>query len=569
MNFKITSPNQHVFTLLFLLLANLAFAQEGYYRYWVELKDKDSTFNIQQPQEFLSQKSIDRRTKYHIAISETDLPVNKKYIKIIKEKGFRVIHSSKWLNAITIQSTKKNLIDSLSHLPFVSKIKYLGFLKFNDDENTPDEPISINEALSVLESKFDNKKSDYKDTNFYGKSYSQMNMLNIPKLHQMGFMGEGITIAIFDAGFKSANKIGVFKFAFDSSLVKGTKDFIERNNNVFDDDDHGIGVWSCMAAYKPYQLVGTSPKSNFWLLRTEYSSTESPIEETHWLAAAEFADSVGVDIINSSLGYSKFDDATLSYQYKDLDGKTTLISRAASMAAKKGILVLNSAGNDGGNDLNYLSAPADAFNVLSVGGVDEKRIYSSFSSVGPTADKRIKPDVAALGENVFIPSASNTFYQSNGTSYACPIVTGLVSCLLQSNPTKTNTEIFNAIRLSSSQYYAPDKFLGYGIPDAYLANKILGGDKEYALKKDLILDASVLADNKVHLTLFLHTSQKVTIVIEDTRNLQSPPVFSGTIECKNIGVNRITLEHLKKLPNGIFAVYIHAKDGVSSYLLKN
>ena len=558
-----------VFTAFIFFLTNMLYAQNGYYRYWIELKDKDSTFSIDKPLEFLSKKSIDRRLKYKIPITDNDFPVCSKYVSTIKEKGFRIIHTSRWLNSITVQTTKKNLIDSLSQVKFISKIKYLGLLKFDDAENNPDEPININEALSVLESKFDDSKSKNVDTNFYGKSYPQINMLNLVKLHQMGFMGEGITIAVLDAGYKNANKFSVFKFAFDSGHVVGTKDFIERNQNVFDDDDHGDGVWSCMAAYKPHELVGTSPKADFWLLRSEYAQTESPIEETHWLAAAEFADSVGVDIINSSVGYNQFDDPTLNYQFKDFDGKTTIISRAAGMAAKKGILVLSSAGNEGDNDWKYITAPSDALNILAVASVDEKKVHSSFSSIGPSSDKRMKPDVSVLGENVFIPSTSNTLYQSNGTSYSCPILTGMAACLLQANPNKTNTEIIAAIKTSSSQYDVPDKLLGYGIPDAELANKILGGDKEYSLKKDILIDVRFLNNDLLHLTIFSRTTQKIKVVIENVKTLQSPPIYIGNIDCKNVGVNRLKLTNLKNLPKGNYAVYIHSKDGVSSYMLNN
>ena len=568
-NLFIQSNKRIILTAFVLLFANQLFAQNGYYRYWVELKDKDSTFSISKPLDFLSQKAIDRRLKYTIPISITDFPVNTKYVKAIKNKGFRIIHTSKWLNAVTIQTTKKNLIDSLTQFEFISKIKYLGFLKFDDAENKTEETVDINEALSLLESKFENLKNKKIDTNFYGKSTTQINMLNLAKLHQMGFMGEGITVAVLDAGFKNANKISVFNYAFDSGHVVGTKDFIDRVNNVFNDDDHGVGVWSCMAAFKPHQLVGTSPKANYWLLRSEYAQTESPIEETHWLAAAEFADSVGADVINSSLGYSVFDDKTLSHQYKDLDGKTTIISQAASMASKKGILVINSAGNEGDNEWKYISAPGDALNILTVGGVDENKTRSSFSSIGPTADKRVKPDVVTLGENVYVPSSGNTVYQSNGTSYSSPILAGVSACLLQANPNKKNTEIIDAIKLSSSQYYAPDKLLGNGIPDAVLANKILGGDDEFPHKKDILMDAKFLNDLNLHLTYFTRTSQKITIVIEDIKKMNQKPVYTNSIRSKNMTVNRIKLTNLTHLPKGIYAVYFHSKDGVSSLLINN
>ncbi len=562
MNFKYT------LTLFLLFSINSLFAQDRYYRYWVELKDKDSVFDVQHPQQFLSIKSIQRREKYHISIVENDLPVSSKYVSIISSKGFRIIHKSKWLNAIAIQTVKPNLIDSIKNLPFVINVKNLGELKFTDEENKTEHAVDINEALSVLESKFDDTKNKETDSNFYGKSYTQVSMIKVDQLHNLGYMGQGVTIAVLDAGFKDAKKMDVFKYSFDSSHVLGSKDFVDRVNNVFDDDDHGDGVWSCMGAYKPYQLVGSSPKANFWLFRTEYAKTESPIEETHWLAASEFADSVGVDIISSSLGYNNFDDKNLNYQYKDLDGKTTIISRAASIAASKGILVVNSAGNEGDNDWKYLVAPADAKNILTVGGIDDKNIYSSFSSIGPSADKRIKPDVVALGENVWVPSTSGTYYQTNGTSFSCPIITGVAACLLQANIVRKNNEIIAALQLSSSQYFAPDKYLGYGIPDAVLANKILGGDKDFQLSKDIILDARMLKDNKIHLTIYSSSKQKINVVLENALDLKSQPLLKTVIDCKQ-GVTRVSFTQSQKIKTGTYAVYIHSKDGVNSYVFNS
>ncbi|MFI5221375.1 MAG: S8 family peptidase [Bacteroidia bacterium] len=558
--------NTFILLVLFWFVSS-AFAQEGYYRYWVTFKDKDSSFSVSRPQEFLSAKAIARREKFKIPVTASDLPVNKSYVAAVSAKGFKILHTSRWLNAITVQTVRKSFVDSLSVLPFVSSVKFIGLMKFTDEENSPDEPVEINEALSKLESKFSDGKKKIADTNYLGKSTVQMNMMNLPKLYKQGFYGKGITIAIFDAGFKNASKLDVFRFAFDSNHVKGTRDFVEANNNVFDDDDHGISVWSCMAAKKPFELIGTSPEADYWLLRTEYAPTESLIEETHWLAAAEFADSAGVDIISSSVGYNEFDDKSLNHVFKDLDGKTTIISKAASTAASKGIMIINSAGNEGDNDWKNIVAPADVQTILTVGSVDAKGKYSTFSSIGPTADKRIKPDVVTLGEDVWVPSVSGTYFQTKGTSYACPIVSGMIACLMQANPLKQNTEIISAIKLSSSNYFSPDKFIGSGIPDAGLANKMLGGDPDFPLSKDIVIDARILGDSKLYLTFYSRTAQKISFKMEDMRIESGFLFLAGTMDCKTPGITRVAVSS-KKIPKGNYAIYVKSKDGVSSCILK-
>lgn len=553
-------------TFVLIFFYNTLPAQTRYYRFWIGLKDKDSTYSITQPEQYLSKKAIARRHKYHIPVTQEDLPVSNKYVQAITQQGFRVLHTSRWLNAVTVQTRNKALADSVKQLPFVTEVRFLGERKYSEEEennkkNAPD----INEALSVLESKFDENKHKQKDTNFYGKAYQQVTMLNVHRLHELGYMGEGITVAVLDAGFKNAKQLPVFRYAFDSSHVKGTKDFIDRRNDVFDDDDHGMAVWGCMAAYVPYELVGTSPKADFWLLRSEYILSELPVEEAHWIAAAEYADSLGADVINSSLGYNQFDDASLNHQAKDLDGKTTLVSRAAAIAATKGILIINSAGNEGDNNWRYICPPADAPGILTVGAVDKRLTYAAFSSIGTGTGKQVKPDVAAMGEEVWVASAQGPIYQGNGTSYACPIMAGAVTCLLQANPSRSPQEIIRAIQQSASQYYAPDKFIGYGIPDMLLANAMLGGDHERPLKKDAVLDARILDDRQLHVTLFAHVPQKIKIEVESLQRGKPQAVITETIDCKNSGVTRTGIK-AEKLPKGTYAVYIHAKDGVSSYV---
>jgi subtilisin family serine protease len=308
----------------------------------------------------------------------------------------------------------------------------------------------------------------------YGFGYTQIHMLGGDLMHEMGYRGQGKVIAILDAGFLNANTLSVFDSIWQNNQVLGTHDFVRGGDIQFDEHVHGAMVLSCMAANSPGQLIGTAPKASYWLLRSEDGATEYIIEEYNWVSAAEYADSVGADIINSSLGYTEFDDPALNHTYADMDGNTAVCTRGADMAARKGILVVNSLGNEGSSQWYYLSAPSDGDSVMGIGAVDGSGVYASFSSHGPSYDGRVKPDVVAQGSGVAIVdpySGSITF--GGGTSFSSPITAGMVACLWQANPSLNNMQIAQAIKQSASQYENPDDMLGYGIPDYVLANNIL------------------------------------------------------------------------------------------------
>jgi subtilisin family serine protease len=292
------------------------------------------------------------------------------------------------------------------------------------------------------------------------------------------------------------------------------------------------------------------------------------VEECYWVAAAEYADSAGADIINSSLGYNTFDDPFFNHTPKDLCGNKTIVSKGASAAAAKGILVVNSAGNEGNNEWRLIGVPADAFNILTIGAVDDRLNWSSFSSIGNTADKRIKPDVSAQGEGVNVLSSEATIYKGDGTSYSCPIMAGALACIFQAVRPSSIPDLINCVRLCASRYYTPDKYLGYGIPDMILLLKMLGGDSDYSISKDVLLDARILDDKKLHVSILSNSKQKVKVNIADMRG---NTLYAETISNIVKGANRIPLAlKLKKLKPGMYSVYLTAKDGVSSevFLIK-
>ena len=311
----------------------------------------------------------------------------------------------------------------------------------------------------------------------YGQSKDQIYMLNGECLHNQGYNGTGMQIGIIDDGFMNAPTANVFDSLWHNNQVIATHDFFNDNNTqIYNEGGHGTEVLSCMAANMPGQMIGTAPYAKFYLLRSEIDSTEKIIEEYQWVAAIEYADSAGVDVVNSSLGYTTFDDPTQSHTWADLNGRTSVASISATMAARRGMIVCVAAGNEGGSNWEKISVPADADSILAVGAVDAVGTYANFSSTGNTADGRIKPDVVAQGQNTCIYSVgTGSVGYGNGTSFASPTLAGMVACLWQGNPAKTNMQVINAIKQSASQYSSPDSLLGYGIPDFCVADQILKG----------------------------------------------------------------------------------------------
>lgn len=451
-----------------------ALSQQDSQFYWVTFKDKKGVqYSIEKPHEFLSQKALSRRAKENIKITEQDLPVNEVYLKGLEMAGAKVLYPSKWLNAAAILASPSFDLKSIKALPFVTEVNYLGKKTQGKDDAEGD---FMEFLMKMME---DKKKADKRNHEGYGKGFTQINMLNGIGLHKDGYIGRGITIAVLDAGFRKVDELPAFQKMITEGRLKGVYDFVDLDTMLFDADLHGLNVLSCMATYDENNMIGTAPGADYYLFRTENAGSEYPIEEANWVRAAEVADSIGVDIINSSLGYTNFDDSTLSYTYKMMNGKTSLASRAATIAAAKGILVCNAAGNEGDGKWYYIGAPADARGILSVGGVNASRRKAGFSSFGPTADGRLKPEISAMGEETIVASSQGGYYPGNGTSFASPVLCGMAACLWQTNPDKIASEIMDAIIRSGSMFSQPNNSLGHGIPDFELARIILGSSKTF------------------------------------------------------------------------------------------
>lgn len=453
--------------VIILLIANIGFSQISVSpnHYSVYFKDKkDSPYSIDKPEEFLSQKSIERRTKYNIAINNRDLPVNPSYVNGLTDLGFIIVNTSKWLNCAVVYTEDESLLAKLKYLPYVA-------LDFEMQESR-----KKRKSKKVRKAKIKNDNKEELEYAFeYGEGTNQITMLKGDRLHSKGFKGEGMTIAVMDAGFFKVNKLPSFDSLWANNQILGWYDFVDNDTSLFKSDTHGMMVLSCIGANIPGKFVGTAPKANFWLLRTENGSSEYVIEEYNWVFGAEFADSVGADIIHSSLGYSDFDDDAQDHKYSDMDGNTTVCTRGADFAAQTGILVTTSAGNEGNDPWKYISAPADADSVLSVGSVTYRGTYSYFSSQGPTYDGRIKPDVCAQGTASTVQGTSGRITTASGTSFSGPIMSGMVACLWQAHPDKTNMDIIQALQKCSNQASKPDEKLGYGVPDFDMAHLYLDG----------------------------------------------------------------------------------------------
>lgn len=452
---------------LITAFSNLVFAQD---KYVVKLTDKNGTpFTIGNPSAYLSTRAIQRRTNQGIAITTTDLPVNPNYVSQISGAGANIIGHSKWLNTVTIQTNNPTVLTTIQAFPFVQSINNVARTNGGG---------SVNDKFE-LERNFAERKPNQlvqqRTSSFnYGDALNQIQMLNGVALHDAGSTGNGMVIAIIDAGFFNADNMNVFDSLRASNKIIATWDFVSDDANVYDDNTHGSHCFSIMGANLPGVMVGTAPHASYYLLRSEDAPTENIIEEYNWAEAAEYADSVGADVISSSLGYSEFDDPSMNHTYADMDGNTAPSSIAADIAASTGMVVVNAAGNQGNGAWHYITAPSDADSIICVGAVDDVGNYASFSSTGPSSDWQVKPTVAAQGAGCYVADIGNGgTFPGNGTSFACPVIAGMAACLWQCNPQATNMQIINAIKQSASQFSTPDSLKGYGIPDFLSACSIL------------------------------------------------------------------------------------------------
>ena len=451
-------------TLCFLLVVPFVFAGESYC-FRVYLKDKgESSFKLSSPEDFLSPESVERRMLWATFIDETDFPVSKSYLDGLTITGVTIVTQSKWMNTVVVESADSLVLKQLATLSFVDSVKCVW-----SGENRRSDRLCPDDTSYFA-------SMDTPAENRYGEAKEQIEMINGVRLHDLGYRGKGMRIAVIDAGFMNVDRID----AFSSIKLLGTHNVAFPERSVYCEDEHGTKVLSCLAANIIGVMTGTAPDASYLLIKSEETRWEFPIEEDFWAAAVEYADSVGVDIISSSLGYFKFDNIPDYYEHKDINGKTAFVSRIAGIAAKKGILIVSSGGNEGNGEWEKITFPADVHDILTVGSITSDKERSSFSSVGMTADYRIKPDVVALGSRVCTIGSSGQVQYTNGTSFSTPIIAGMAACLWQAFPLLKNTEVIELIKESSSQFKKPDAQLGYGIPDMYNAYNKANND---ALRK--------------------------------------------------------------------------------------
>ena len=510
-------------------------------RYWIPFTDKAGNgFSIAAPEEFLTNRAIQRRLTQNIPIKSEDLPVSRVYVDSLRNLGFTILGTSKWFNAAIVESNDSLLIRLLENISFVKSFNYQIPLRLSTSSN--------------INNYFDKGAlAQLPNQSHYGFANKQISILNGKPLHDLGYRGNNMIIAIIDAGFYQADTIPAFDSLWLNNRIITWHDFGKPPYpDFFLGDSHGMSVLSTMGANLPGEFIGTSPDASFILLRSEVVAYESLIEEAWWLLAAEFADSCGADIINSSLGYSTFDDSTQNYSIDNMDGKTALCTLAAEKAFSKGIIVVVSAGNEGNKEWRKISAPSDGENILSIGAIDTFNNHAAFSSYGPSADKRIKPDIMAVGLRTTLTTSEGFTGSGNGTSFSAPQIAGMVACLWQALPGKTNLELIDAIRRSSSQYYSPDSIYGYGVPDFFNAFNRLSSLPEY--ENDLlvipnpttgIFEIQLINPDEPVIKIYIYNAMGKNVAV-----INNPEIRSGYVR----------VYELEKFEQGIYFINVKTAD---------
>ncbi len=526
---------------VFLALQLSVFCQTAPDRYFLEFTDKaHNSFSLQRPEEFLSERALERRARYNIPLKYNDLPVSTYYVDSLRSLGVKIINVSKWFNAVTIYSRDTALLDTIHHLSFVKN---------------PVKKLQVKSSKSLVNTLHPDKFGKIYSTNNidYGYATRQIEMLNGQLLHQQGYTGKNLQIAVIDAGFTGVDYLPAFDSLWKRGLILGWHDFVKDGLPVFQAFSHGTYVLSLMGANIPGQLVGTAPDAGYWLLRSENSNSEYLTEEDNWISAAEFADSAGADIINTSLGYSLFDDPSQDHSYQDMNGKTTRVSIGAEIAASKGMLVVVSAGNEGNSPWHYITAPADADSVLTVGAVNSDEIIASFSSVGPTADGRLKPNVCAMGQGDYIAGLTGNIAIGGGTSFSAPLIAGMAACLWQANPSASNMDVFKAIEESASLYPDSSFTYGYGIPDFNKANYLLS--LQFG-QDSLNTNRTQLFPNPFHSYFYIELSTKEeSPVLIEIYDLYGKLLYTKSY-VNSSRFHMLTVNDAATLPKGIYLVRV-------------
>jgi len=514
-------------------------------KYFIYFTDKqNSAFSIESPTEFLSPRAIERRTKQGITISEDDIPVCQTYVDSLKNMGLKVFWPSKWLNGAIIETNKSNLIDTITRVSFIDKCRL----------------IWQSSAPGIPKYDISTEKSNLKigDLTQYGLAENQTKTVNGHLLHQKGYEGQGMMIAVLDNGFKNVNNLPSFIHLWDNSQIKASRDFVNPGGDVYTTNaTHGTMVLSTMGGLIEGQFKGSAPEADYVLLRSEDDESEYIIEEYNWVIAAEFADSIGADVINSSLGYYSFFDSSTNYKYSNLDGETSISVFGAEQAFAKGMLVVTSAGNEGNNSWKYIITPADGKNVLAVGAAKADSTRASFSSFGPSADGRIKPDVSAVGQEAAVQTQSGEIGLANGTSFSSPITAGFATCLWQALPNLNNRQIYLAIKTSGHLASNPNNELGYGFPDFNKAFDYDSGITNSIAQNSIIISPNPFASN-INVTIKIPFSGNVTYTLF---NITGKAIKSGVLT-PDITMN---ISGLNNISAGVYILQLKYSSNSISY----
>ena len=460
--------------LIFLSFLTLLFANpvgaQTLHKYAFYFKSKDHNLEEFIPETYFSPRTIARRIKNNAAYTEEDLPVSSTNLQKCSSLGLEIIGVSRWKNCAIIKSLDSLDLAKLEKLEWIDHVEYIY-------RGGPTKKTSSREVFQHARA----KKQSYNGTSLckkvhYWKAADQASMLKVDYLHNKNNFAKNIHIAIFDGGFSNVDKIKAFDHLFSESRILKTWDFVSQEEEVFGDGDHGTRVLACIAGFEKNQYMGNAPGASLYLFRTEDGRSETIMEEYNWLLAAEFSDSAGVDVVNSSLGYTEYDEGqpnSYSYSYKKLNGQNGIASFAAQKLAERGVAVCNSAGNSGNDPWRFIGVPADANGIFSVGAVDRQKNRAPFSSYGPTSDGRIKPDICALGASSCVIGSDGRVSYSSGTSFSSPIFCGALACFIGANYKVSLEEIYRAVIESSSSFTSPDNSTGYGIPDFKKASELL------------------------------------------------------------------------------------------------
>ena len=530
------------FLMILLLCAVFAQAQIATNIYWVQFTDKaNSPYSIDNPEEFLSQRALDRRARLNIALDEYDIPVNPQYLEAVEACGAQLLNPSKWLNGVSVYTNSQAVVDAINALEFVEVVR-----------NCPNYPEAQRDKDIWLANEMRESGKKEASRGYYGGAEIQVTQLRVNELHNMGYDGTGVYIAVLDGGFIGTPDQTCFDNMRAEGRLLGIRDYVFGSTSVYSQSTHGTSCLSTMAAYDPNNMVGTAPMASYLLLHTEDGAGENIVEEYNWVSGAEYADSLGVDLCSTSLGYIDFDMPQWDHPVEHFDGHTAPMTIGSEIAASRGIICLNSAGNEGAGTCT-LGIPADAEHIITVGSVTSEGERSSFSSTGPTYDGRIKPDVMAMGSDTYVASGYpswSPYYNGSGTSFSNPVLAGAVACLRQAKPNASVQEICDAVRAAGDHANNPDNYYGYGIPNFVEALEILN------------VEEILMGENEI-LSVFPNPSRgKVIVTLKDGYDGANMTVYDniGRIIINTVNTNELEAA-LNNLSSGVYTVNVVSENG--------